>query len=222
LKLFLLLNRQRLGGFTNYIKEGGNAMDDIEKLLVARTKKGDVAAFEELINGYEKKAYNIAYRMMSNEEDAKDMAQEAFIKIYKSIKGFREESSFSTWLYRIVTNTCLDELRKRKRSETVPLEINFQNDKGTAHIEIGADKETPEDICERIEKRQLIHNAIDSLNEDYKTVIILRDIQGFGYAEIASILNCSLGTVKSRINRARNMLKEKLRYQLELYNEKSV
>ena len=197
-------------------------MDDIEKLLVARTKKGDITAFEELINGYEKKAYNIAYRMMSNEEDAKDMAQEAFIKIYKSIKGFREESSFSTWLYRIVTNTCLDELRKRQRSETVPLETSFENDKGTAHVEIGADKETPEDIYERIEKRQLIHNAIDSLNEDYKTVIILRDIQGFGYAEIASILNCSLGTVKSRINRARNMLKDKLCYQLELYNEKSV
>lgn len=197
-------------------------MDGIEKLLVAKSKKGDIAAFEELISAYEKRAYNIAYRMMANEEDAKDMAQEAFIKIYKSIKNFREESSFSTWLYRIVTNVCLDEIRKRKRNNTLPLEINIESDKGAAHIEIGADKETPEDIFERIEKRQLILNAINSLNEDYKTVIVLRDIQGFGYEEIASMLSCSLGTVKSRINRARNALKDKLRYQLELYDKKSV
>lgn len=201
---------------------GGKTMDGIEKLLVAKSKKGDVAAFEELISGYEKKAYNIAYRMMGNEEDAKDMAQEAFIKIYKSIKNFREESSFSTWLYRIVTNVCLDEIRKRKRNETVPLEISIQNDDGAAHIELGADKETPDDIYERIEKRQLIFNAINSLSEDYKTVIVLRDVQGFGYEEIASMLNCSLGTIKSRINRARNALKDKLRYQLELYDKKSV
>lgn len=197
-------------------------MDGIEKLLVAKSKKGDIIAFEELIIGYEKKAYNIAYRMMGNEEDAKDMAQEAFIKIYKSIKNFREESSFSTWLYRIVTNVCLDEIRKRKRNNTLPLEVNVENDKGTAYIEIGADKETPEDVYERMEKRQLILNAINSLNEDYKTVIVLRDIQGFGYEEIASMLNCSLGTIKSRINRARNALKGKIKYQLELYDEKSV
>lgn len=222
MKLNWLINRQNLRGFTNYAGGGGKTMDGIEKLLVAKSKKGDIIAFEELISGYEKKAYNIAYRMMGNEEDAKDMAQEAFIKIYKSIKNFREESSFSTWLYRIVTNVCLDEIRKRKRNNTLPLEINIESDKGAAHIEIGADKETPEDIFERIEKRQLILNAINSLNEDYKTVIVLRDIQGFGYEEIASMLSCSLGTIKSRINRARNALKDKLRYQLELYDKKSV
>ena len=104
----------------------------------------------------------------------------------------------------------------------MPLEVNVENDKGTAYIEIGADKETPEDVYERVEKRQLILNAINSLNEDYKTVIVLRDIQGFGYEEIASMLNCSLGTIKSRINRARNALKGKIKYQLELYDEKSV
>lgn len=197
-------------------------MEEMEKLLVAKSKKGNLNAFEELIGGYEKKAYNIAYRIMGNEEDAKDMAQEAFIKIYKSIQNFREESSFSTWLYRIVTNVCLDELRKRKKDKLVPLEMNIETEKGTAVVELSAEKETPEDVFERVEKRQLIQNAILSLGEDYKTVIILRDIQGFGYEEIATILNCSLGTIKSRINRARNMLKEKLRYQLELYEKKSV
>ena len=197
-------------------------MEEMEKLLVTKSKKGNLDAFEELISSYEKKAYNIAYRMMGNEEDAKDMAQEAFIKIYKSIQNFREESSFSTWLYRIVTNVCLDELRKRKKDKLVPLELSIETEKGTAIVELSAERETPEDIYERIEKRQLIQNAISSLGEDYKTVIILRDIQGFGYEEIATMLNCSLGTIKSRINRARNLLKEKLRYQLELYEKKSV
>ncbi|MEA4960515.1 RNA polymerase sigma factor [Lutispora sp.] len=197
-------------------------MGESERLLVDKSKKGNLDAFEELISAYEKKAYNIAYRMMGNEEDAKDMAQEAFIKIYKSIQNFREESSFSTWLYRIVTNVCLDELRKRKNNRQVPLELNIETDKGSAIVELSAEKETPEDIYERVEKRQLIQNAISSLGDDYKTVIILRDIQGFGYEEIASMLNCSLGTIKSRINRARNQLKDKLRYELELYEKKSV
>lgn len=197
-------------------------MDTTEKLLIKKSKKGDIFAFEELINNYEKKAYNIAYRMMNNEEDAKDMTQEALIKIYKSIKSFREESTFSTWLYRIVTNVCLDELRRRKKMETIPLEINTEGDKGTIRFEIGADEETPEDLYEQAELRQVILSMINSLKEDYRTVIILRDMQGFSYEEISIILGCSLGTIKSRINRARNALKDKLRLGLELYDKKSV
>ncbi len=197
-------------------------MDTTEKLLIKKSKKGDIFAFEELINNYEKKAYNIAYRMMNNEEDAKDMTQEALIKIYKSIKSFREESTFSTWLYRIVTNVCLDELRRRKKMETIPLEINTEGDKGTIRFEIGADEETPEDLYEQAELRQVILSMINSLKEDYRTVIILRDMQGFSYEEISIILGCSLGTIKSRINRARNALKDKLRHGLELYDKKSV
>lgn len=197
-------------------------MDAIEKLLIVKSKKGDIDAFEELIKNYEKKAYNIAYRIMNNEEDAKDMTQEALVKIYKSIKNFREESTFSTWLYRIVTNVCLDELRKRKKSETIPLEINTEGDKGTIRFEIGADKETPEDLYELAELRQMILNKINSLKDDYRTVIILRDMQGFSYEEISIILGCSLGTIKSRINRARKALKDKLRLELELYDKKSV
>jgi len=200
----------------------GENMDAIEKLLIMKSKKGDIDAFEELIKNYEKKAYNIAYRIMNNEEDAKDMTQEALIKIYKSIKNFRQESTFSTWIYRIVTNVCLDELRKRKKSETIPLEINTEGEKGTMRFEIGADEETPEDLYEQVELRQVIFNMINSLKEDYRTVIILRDMQGFSYEEISIILGCSLGTIKSRINRARNALKDKLRLGLELYDKKSV
>lgn len=197
-------------------------MEEQEKLLVSRSQKGDISAFEELIYNYEKKAYNIAFRIMGNEEDAKDMTQEAFIKIYKSIGNFRGESTFSTWLYRIVTNVCLDELRKRKKNSTIPLEMNIETEKGNAVLELSAEKETPEDIYEQVEKKHMIQSAISSLADDYKTVIILRDVQGFSYEEIATMLNCSLGTIKSRINRARNLLKDKLRHQLELYEKKSV
>lgn len=195
---------------------------DVEKLLIKRIKKGDIVAFEELISNYEKKAYNIAFRMMNNEEDAKDAVQEAFIKVFKSIKSFREESSFSTWLYRIVTNVCLDEIRKRKKYASVSLELDIETDKGTTRIEIGKDEETPEDLYEKLEKKELILNTINTLKEEYKTVVILRDIQGFSYEEIATILSCSLGTIKSRINRARNVLKDRLETQLELYDKKSV
>lgn len=191
-------------------------MDASEKLLVSKSKKGDIMAFEQLISAYEKRAYNIAIRMMNNEEDAKDAVQEAFIKIFKSIKGFREESSFSTWIYRIVTNVCLDELRKRKKYAAVSLEFEIDSDRGTTRVEIGKDEETPEDLYERQEIKELVLKTIESLKDDYKTVVILRDIQGFSYEEIATILSCSLGTIKSRINRARIVLKDKLRAQMEL------
>ena len=191
-------------------------MDASEKLLITKSKNGDILAFEQLLSLYEKKAYNIAFRMMRNEEDAKDAVQEAFIKVFKSMKSFREESSFSTWLYRIVTNVCLDELRKRKKYASVSLEFEIESDRGTTHIELGKDEVTPEDLYERQEKKELVLDTINSLKEDYKTVVILRDIQGFSYEEIATILSCSLGTIKSRINRARNVLKDKLQAQMEL------
>ncbi|NLN49516.1 MAG: sigma-70 family RNA polymerase sigma factor [Clostridiales bacterium] len=191
-------------------------MDASEKLLITKSKNGDILAFEQLLSLYEKKAYNIAFRMMRNEEDAKDAVQEAFIKVFKSMKSFREESSFSTWLYRIVTNVCLDELRKRKKYASVSLEFEIESDRGTTHIELDKDEVTPEDLYERQEKKELVLDTINSLKEDYKTVVILRDIQGFSYEEIATILSCSLGTIKSRINRARNVLKDKLQAQMEL------
>lgn len=189
-------------------------MNEIESLLIKKSKVGDIESFERLIESYQKRAYNIALRIMCNEEDAKDMAQEAFIRIYKSIKDFKEQSSFSTWLYRIVTNVCLDEMRRKKKIKTETIDTNYD--------EASCDKGTPENVYEINEKRQQIMKAINELNEDYKTVIILRDIQGFSYEEISNILDCSIGTVKSRINRGRNILKDKLSIMLELTNKKSV
>ena len=202
--------------------EGGNAVSDMEKLLVKKSQSGDVESFELLISSYDKRAYNIAYRVMGNEEDAKDMAQEALLRVFKSIKDFKGQSSFSTWLYRIVTNVCLDELRRRKNEKYVSMDSTIQTDSGELHMELCSDKETPEIVYERVEQRELIKRAISELNEDYKSVIVLRDIQGFSYEEISNMLDCSLGTVKSRINRARNMLREKLKSDMELSRENRV
>jgi RNA polymerase sigma-70 factor (ECF subfamily) len=197
-------------------------MNDIERLLIKKSKSGDIEAFEQLIFDYQKKAYNIALRIMGNQEDAKDMCQEAFIRIFKSIEGFKEQSSFSTWMYRIITNVCLDEIRKRKKSDTVSIDSTFETQDGEIHYEIVSEDDTPEEAYIRTEKKRLILKTINELNEEYKTAIVLRDIQGFSYEEIANILCCSIGTVKSRINRGRNILKDKLRTVLELSNSENV
>lgn len=191
-------------------------MSDLEKLLIKKSQSGDVESFELLINSYDKRAYNIAYRIMGNEEDAKDMAQEALLRVFRSIKDFKGQSSFSTWLYRIVTNVCLDELRRRKSEKYVSIDSTIQTDRGEIHMELCSEKETPESAYERVEQRELIANAIRELNEDYRSVIVLRDIQGFSYEEISNMLGCSLGTVKSRINRARTMLRDRLKSSMEL------
>lgn len=197
-------------------------MSDLEKLLVKKSQSGDVESFELLIGSYDKRAYNIAYRVMGNEEDAKDMAQEALIKVFRSLKDFKGQSSFSTWLYRIVTNVCLDELRRKKNEKYVSMDSTIQTDSGELNMELCSDKETPEIVYERVEQRELIKNAIRELNEEYRSAIVLRDIQGFSYDEISSILDCSLGTVKSRINRARTMLRDKLKASMELSRENRV
>lgn len=191
-------------------------MSDLEKLLVKKSQSGDIEAFEQLVSAYDRRAYNIAYRVMGNEEDAKDMAQEAMLRVYRSIKDFKGQSSFSTWLYRIVTNVCLDELRRRKNDKHVSIDSTIQTEDGELHIELSSDKETPETAYERVEQRELIKKAIGELNDEYRSVIVLRDIQGFSYEEISNMLECSLGTVKSRINRARAMLRDKLKGSMEL------
>ena len=191
-------------------------MGDNEKNLLDRAKKGDVEAFERLVEGYQKKAFNIAYRMMGNYDDANDLAQEAFIRVYKSIGNFKEESSFSTWIYRIVTNVCLDELRKRKNRNVVSIDEDVKLDDSEVKRQIESDGPTPEELVERNELKRVVGEAIKELSEEHRLVILLRDIQGFSYEEIARIVKCPEGTVKSRINRARQALKDILKTKKEL------
>jgi len=182
-------------------------LSDNEALLLKKIKDGDVASFELLIKDYQVYAYNIAYRMMGNEEDAKDAAQEALIKVYKSIHKFKETSSFSTWLYRIVMNTCKDELKKRKE-KVLSLDKEMETDDGTMSREIGDESLNPSKIVERNEVSHVVQEAINTLPDANKMVIVLRDIQGLSYEEISQVIKEPVGTVKSRISRGRNQLKK--------------
>lgn len=182
--------------------------DDLIKLSLA----GDTRAFEELVEKYQHKIYNLAYRYMGNDEDASDMAQEALIKAYRSLASFKGDSSLGTWLYRITTNVCLDELRKRKRtlhmiSTDEPVTIT---DGDEIERDIPDPSPTADIIYQYKETEVYLQSLINMLKPDQKTVIILRDVMDLTYEEIAEVLNCSIGTVKSRLSRGRENLRKKI------------
>ncbi len=197
-------------------------MSTSEQILLERSKAGDIAAFEMLVEAYQKKIFNLAFRMIGNYDDAGDLAQEALIRVYKSIAGFKEQSSFSTWIYRITTNVCLDEIRKRKNKKVLSLDEEIHVEDGEMQRQIESDDPLPEEVFEREELRQIVGDAIASLPEEQRTVLTLRDLQGLSYEEIADILDCPGGTVKSRINRARQALKNALLTKRELLDEEYV
>ncbi|NLW24969.1 MAG: sigma-70 family RNA polymerase sigma factor [Clostridia bacterium] len=178
--------------------------------LVTRSQQGDLDAFEDLVARYERKVYTIAYRFMGNHEDASDLAQEAFLKAYQSINKFRGDSSFATWISRIVVNVCKDELRKNKRNLQISLDEQVWLEEGTVEKQVKDTRPTPEQVYEQNELKDYLQSLISGLTPEYRMVIVLRDIQGYSYEEIAQILDCSLGTVKSRLNRARKLLREKI------------
>jgi RNA polymerase sigma-70 factor (ECF subfamily) len=194
-------------------------MDQNEQSLLEKAKAGDVAAFEELIEAYQKKVFNLALRMIGNADDAADLAQEAFIRIYKAISGFKEQSSFSTWVYRITTNVCLDEIRKRKNRKVISLDEEIHMDDSEMKRQVASDAPRPDETAEREELRRIVNDAINSLPDEQRTAITLRDLHGMSYEEIARILDCPDGTVKSRINRARQALKNLLSSKRELLIE---
>ncbi len=191
-------------------------MKSNELLLIEQSRQGNVEAFEELIKDYKKVAYNIALRVLRNVEDAEDASQEALIKVFKNIQNFNMESTFKVWMYRIVVNTCIDFKRKKNINvvsidETIDLGGN-----GQMHREIADDSNNPDSLVERNFNNKLINDAVNKLDDDYKNIIILRDIQGFSYSEISEILTCNIGTVKSRLNRARKSLKDILENELKI------
>lgn len=185
-------------------------MPNSEQELIEKSQKGDVASFERLIHQYQVYVYNIAYRTLGHEEDAKDAAQDALIKVFKNISQFTGDAQFSTWLYRIVVNTCKDYLRKQASLKETTM-TGLDADGESVLWEIPAsDTLHPEKQLERKEIQLKIHSALEKLPEANKTVVILRDIQGLSYEEISHIEDCSVGTVKSRINRGRKYLRELL------------
>lgn len=192
-----------------------------EDLLVQRCKRGETGAFDELVRLYEKKVYNLAFRLSGNRDDACDLAQEAFVRVFNAIKDFRSQSSFSTWLYRVVTNVCLDQLRSRARHPVTSLDEPLTTEKGQLPRQVTDDALDPEEELERLELKAAVQKGINSLKEEYRIIIILRDIQDLAYEDIAEVLNLSLGTVKSRLNRARLALRSVLS-DMELFRDGDV
>ncbi len=182
-----------------------------EQEIINKIAHGDHQAFAEIVNDYQKKIFNTTFRMLGDREDALDLAQEAFLKIYKNIKSFKGKSSLSTWIFKITTNLCRDELRKRQRDLTTgSLSEKIETNEGEIKKEIKDFSFNPEKISLNNELKKQIQKIIDNLPMDQKEVIVLRDLEGFSYKEIAQITDVSLGTVKSRISRARRKLKEEL------------
>lgn len=183
---------------------------NIESQLVEKFLDGDLEAFEELVLLFDKKIYNYCYRMTNNSDDAEDLAQEVFIKVYRNLKAFRKDSKFSTWIYRIAYNTCIDNHRK-KRFKLLPLNRGGDDERD---MDIPSPTPLPEDQVISDEQYSIIKECIARLKPEYKSAIILRDIQNYSYREIADILNIPMGTVKSNISRARALLRDDLKSRL--------
>jgi RNA polymerase sigma-70 factor, ECF subfamily len=192
-----------------------------EDVVVRNAQKGDIEAFEAIVDQYQKMIYNLSYKMLGNPDDACEASQEIFIRIYKSIGKFKFDSKFSTWIYRIATNFCLDIIRSSK-TDTVYIEKPIETDDGEIVRDIADGRISLEDTVLRSEKVEIVRKAVVRLQPGYRIAVILRDIQGYSYSEISEILDLPEGTVKSRINRGRQELKEILENDKELFSEYSV
>ena len=192
-------------------------MESREKNLIARASEGDASAFNQLMEMHERRMYAVALRMCANREDAQDCLQEAMLRVYRAIGSFKGQSTFSTWLYRITMNTCLDELRRKKNKQSASLDNLL--DQGWAPTDTAA---SPEKHALMREMRGQLVKSINELPEDMRAAIVLRDIQGFAYDEIAEMLETNVGTIKSRISRGREKLREILSKKPELFDTRSV
>ncbi|HSL93582.1 MAG TPA: sigma-70 family RNA polymerase sigma factor [Bacillota bacterium] len=188
-------------------------MTTSDETLIQRILDGDAFAFEELVERYQQKVFNIAFRMSGNQEDALDLSQESFLRAYRALHRFKGQSAFSTWLFRIVNNTCIDALRKRKRQPLVVMSTDaaIETEEGEYQIEFPApESETPEEQAMSKELREQVQLALSRLSEEHRLALVLRDIEGYTYEEIAEMLELNIGTVKSRINRARLAIREQI------------
>ena len=175
-----------------------------ERKLILRCQDRDTVAMGTLVVQYQHWVYNIAYGLLGHHEDAEDIAQDVFLSVWQNINKFQFRSQFSTWLYKIVKNKCLNLIDQRKRRKTEPMEID------DTQPWIPHDKVTPEQEVLRSEQSQIVHKALDRLKESYRTILILRELRELSYEEIAEILNCTLGRVKSRLHEARKALRVEL------------
>lgn len=177
-----------------------------EKHILTRARRGDVAAFEELVRLYEKRVYAVALRSSGNPEDAADIVQEVFLRAWRSIESFRGDSGFSTWLFRITMNLCVDHARHRHaQPQTQPIVTDDESERP-----IPDTTPTPEEHLDNRELGRELAAALAEVSEEHRRIVLLRDVSGMSYTEIAEVLEISEGTVKSRLSRARIALRKVL------------
>lgn len=182
----------------------------LESVLVREAKAGSYAAFEELVNLYEKKIYRLGLNITGNPEDAEDVLQDTFLKAFEHLAEFREESRFYTWLVRVAVNEGLMKLRKRRSSKEVPLEHNTEDDGESMPRDFADWRPNPEQVLAREELESILKKAVNSLPPTFRTVFFLRDVEGLSTGETADLLKMSAGAVKARLFRARFRLREEL------------
>jgi RNA polymerase sigma-70 factor (ECF subfamily) len=173
-----------------------------EQDLVKRCQEGDSQALEQIVRQYQDGVYNIAYRILGSHEDAQDLAQDVFLTVWEKIGQFKFKSRFSTWLYRIVTNLCINEKNRQRRRQTVPMEI----DDSQAWTPINPT--TPEKEVLLAEQQEILQVALAQLKDKYRTILILREMENLSYDELSKVLRCSIGRVKSRLHEARMALRK--------------
>lgn len=182
-------------------------MTQTERELVSRARAGDTAAFEQLMLDNQDRVYTLCLRMTGDREDALDLAQEAFFNAWRGLSSFQGNSSFSTWVYRLASNACIDFLRKRKRRQQG--ESPHSLDDEEAPLPEPADpRGSPEEELERRELRRAVERGLQALPDHHRQVLVMRELSGMSYQEIGAVLDLDLGTVKSRIARARLALKK--------------
>jgi RNA polymerase sigma-70 factor (ECF subfamily) len=178
--------------------------EDIQ--LVARARAGDERAYRALLEKYERAVFSICLRMVRNRDEATDLSQDSFIKVFSSLDRYNSAYAFSSWLFKITSNLCIDYLRKR-RIDTLPMDQPIDGEKGEIQRQYAASDPTPEESLDRRETMVRLESAIAALPEHYRIMLILRHQEDLSYEEIADHLSIPLGTVKARIHRAREMLK---------------
>jgi RNA polymerase sigma-70 factor (ECF subfamily) len=191
------------------LERGESAVSSQEALFVLRLQANEDAAYDELVRTYHTSMYQVAYRMLGDTAEAADVVQEIFLKVFRNIRGFRGDASLKTWIFRIALSEILNKLRwwrRRYRSATVSLD-EPHNGNG---IHVSDTKPSPHRALESKEEEQAIQQALTRLSSDHRSILVLRDIEGFSYTEIADITGISIGTVKSRLARARSEMKKSL------------
>jgi RNA polymerase sigma-70 factor (ECF subfamily) len=185
-----------------------------EARLLARLRANDLAAFEELVTCFERPVYTLCYRLLGDAEEARDAAQETFLKVFRGLKGFRAESGLKTWIYRIAINQAINHQRwwrRRHRDDTVSLDLVHGESETTLGQQLPSDSATPEQLAIASEREQKIMLALSQIKKEYRVALVLREIEGLSYEEIAETLQISIGTVKSRIARGREELRRRVK-----------